>query len=133
MALQSRALPGSPLLKRMGILGVVNEMDFPASFIELIGTSQLPVLADFWAEWCGPCRTISPSIQRLAREFSGRLLTVKVNIDRKPDIAEKFEVQSIPTIMLFWQGTPRMRLTGAYPYEVIKKNIEESWPKGMDA
>jgi thioredoxin 1 len=109
-------------------LGVVGKMDLPASFIDLIGISELPVLADFWAEWCGPCRTVSPSIQRLAREFSGRLLTVKVNIDRKPDIAEKFEVQSIPTIMLFWQGTPLMRLTGAYPYDIIKKNIVDSWP-----
>src|SRR4030043_507684 len=65
----------------------------PASFIELIAESELPILVDFWAEWCGPCRTVSPSIGRLAHEFSGRLLAVKVNVDRKPAIAEKFEVQ----------------------------------------
>ena len=108
-------------------------MELPQSFIELIEISALPVLADFWAEWCGPCRAISPSIVRLAREFSGRLLIVKVNIDRKPEIAERFDVQSIPTVMLFWKGAPRMRLTGAHPYEVIKKHIEENWPQGMDA
>jgi thioredoxin 1 len=101
----------------------------PASFTELITESELPILVDFWAEWCGPCRTVSPSIGRLAHEFSGRLLTVKVNVDRKPDIAEKYEIQSIPTIILFWQGLTRMRLTGAYPYETIRQKIEENWPK----
>jgi thioredoxin-like negative regulator of GroEL len=67
-------------------------------------------------------------IQRLALEYSGRLLTVKVNVDRRPNIAETFQVQSIPTIMLFWKGEPRMRLTGAYPYETLNQGIRENWP-----
>jgi thioredoxin 1 len=102
----------------------------PASFFELVRTSQVPVLVDFWAEWCGPCRIVSPTIERVARENHGRILTVKVNVDRKPQIAQAFEIQGIPTIMLFWRGEPRMRLTGAYPYEAILQNIQENWPHG---
>ena len=105
----------------------------PASFFELVRTSPLPVLVDFWAEWCGPCRLVSPSIERLARELSGRVLTVKVNVDKKPLVAQAYAVQGIPTIMLFWKGEPRMRLTGAYPYDAIRKNIEENWPRAADS
>jgi thioredoxin 1 len=101
----------------------------PPSFFELIRTSDIPVLVDFWAEWCGPCRMVSPAIERLAHEFSGKILTVKVNVDKRPHIAETFQVQSIPTVMLFWKGESRMLLTGAYPYEAIKRNILENWPK----
>jgi thioredoxin-like negative regulator of GroEL len=72
---------------------------------------------------------VSPAIERVARDYSGRLLTVKVNVDRRPKVAEAFQVQGIPTIMLFWKGEPRMRLIGAYPYEEIRRNIEENWPR----
>jgi thioredoxin 1 len=105
----------------------------PKSFLELIRVSDVPILVDFWAEWCGPCRVVSPAIQRIARECTGRLLTVKVNVDRKPDVAQAFEVQGIPTIMLFWKGESRMRLTGAYPYESILQNILENWPRDAGA
>jgi thioredoxin 1 len=101
----------------------------PGSFFELVRLSQLPILVDFWAEWCGPCRTVSPAIERLAREYAGRILTVKVNVDRKPAVAQAYEIQGIPTIMLFWRGEPRMRLTGAYPYEAIVQNLLENWPE----
>ncbi len=102
----------------------------PGSFFELVRVCDMPVLVDFWAEWCGPCRIVSPSIERLAHENAGRFLTVKVNVDRKPDVAQTYEVQGIPTIMLFWKGKARMKLTGAYPYEIILQNIQESWPEG---
>jgi len=109
-------------------MNVQRAAGLPASFFELVRVSDMPVLVDFWAEWCGPCRTVSPAIERLAREYSGRILTVKVNVDKKPDVAQAYEVQGIPTIMLFWKGEPRMRLTGAYPYEAIRQNIAENWP-----
>ncbi len=110
-----------------------NHGQLPASFFDLVRTSEKPVLVDFWAEWCGPCRLVSPAIERLAVEYSGLLLTVKVNVDRRPLIAQAFQVQGIPTIMLFWKGEPRMRLTGAYPYEAIKKNLQENWPRDAEA
>jgi len=115
--------------------GVANRMretpagQLPGSFFELVRVSDMPVLVDFWAEWCGPCRIITPSIERLAREWTGRVLTVKVNVDRKPDVAQAYEVQGIPTVMLFWKGEPCMRLTGAYPYEALLRSIRENWPR----
>jgi thioredoxin len=109
-------------------MNVTHTNGLPGSFFELVRVSDMPVLVDFWAEWCGPCRTVSPAIERLAKEYSGRILTVKVNVDRKPHVAQAYEVQGIPTIMLFWKGEPRMRLTGAYPYEAIRQNITENWP-----
>jgi thioredoxin len=117
------------------MVSIFNEMNgdqagqLPGSFVELIRVSDVPILVDFWAEWCGPCRTVSPSIERLAREYTGRLLTVKVNVDRRPRVAQAYDVQGIPTIMLFWKGESRMRLTGAYPYEAILQNIRENWPR----
>jgi thioredoxin 1 len=100
----------------------------PGSFFDLVRISEMPVLVDFWAEWCGPCRTVSPAIERLAREYAGRVLTVKVNVDRRPNVAQAYDVQGIPTIMLFWRGEELMRLTGAYPYEAILQTIRQSWP-----
>jgi thioredoxin len=102
----------------------------PTSFFELVRTSQRPVLVDFWAEWCAPCRMVSPSIERLAREYSGKILTVKVNVDSRPKIAETYQIESIPTIMLFWRGEAQMRLTGTFPYDSIRKGLIENWPKG---
>jgi thioredoxin 1 len=101
----------------------------PKSFSELVETSDKPVLVDFWAEWCGPCRMVSPAIARVARAYSGRLLTVKVNVDEKRAVAERYQIQAIPTIMLFHKGRTLMRLQGAQPYENILRSIEDAWPR----
>ena len=100
----------------------------PTSFDALIANSKIPVLVDFWAEWCGPCRQVGPIIGQIAREYTDRLITVKVNIDRKQQIALHYQIESIPTIMLFYNSTIIMRLLGAMPYAEIKKQIDANWP-----
>lgn len=100
--------------------------DLPKSFNDLIQQSDLPVLVDFWAEWCGPCKMVSPIIKQVASEFKGRLLTVEVNVDQKPHIASQYQIQGIPTIMMFYKGKILMRLTGALPYKTLKAEIQKN-------
>ena len=104
----------------------MSDSALPKSFEALIQRSELPVLVDFWAAWCGPCEMVSPAIQKIASEFKGRILTVKVNIDKKQHIAAKYAVTGIPTIMLFHKGNSLFRLTGAHPYEKIRSEIEKA-------
>lgn len=98
--------------------------NLPKSFNDLIRDSDLPVLVDFWAEWCSPCHALAPVIEQLAREYKGRLHVVKVNIDEKPHVARQFQVQSIPTVMLFHHGAALMREVGAQPYGNLKQRID---------
>jgi thioredoxin len=95
----------------------------PKSFFDLIQQSDLPVLVDFWAPWCGPCRMVSPAIERLAKELKGKVRVVKVNVDEKPHVANHYQIQSIPTIMMFFKGQILLRLTGAYPYAHIRREV----------
>ena len=106
----------------------MTEKELPKSFEELILSSELPVLVDFWAEWCGPCRMVSPAIEKIAKELKGRCITVKVNVDKKPHVANTYQVSSIPTIMLIHNGTTLMRLSGALPYENLKTEILKNLP-----
>jgi thioredoxin 1 len=103
----------------------MEKQSLPRSFEELIRQSDLPVLADFWAEWCGACRAVSPAVERIASDLKGRLITVKVNVDRQNRLAASHRVESIPTIILFHRGKTLMRLTGAHPYETLKAEIEK--------
>ena len=95
----------------------------PKSFEQLIRESEKPVLVDFWAEWCGPCKTVSPVVEKIASEFKGKLITVKVNVDHKQHIAGQYQITGIPTIILFKNGQIVMRKTGALPYEALKAEI----------
>ncbi len=106
----------------------MGDTNLPKSFFDLVQQSEKPVLVDFWAEWCGPCRMVSPTVQRIASEMKDRLLTVKVNVDKKQHVAGHFQVTSIPTIMLFYKGEVLMRLAGAYPYDSLKQEIEKALP-----
>ena len=101
---------------------------YPKSFDELIVESKIPVLVDFWAEWCGACKMLQPVIERVAHDLKGRIVTIKVNTDRKPNLATRYQVTGIPTLILFYQGEIRMRLSGAVPYEVLKAEIEKHLP-----
>ncbi len=85
------------------------------TFEELLHQSDKPVFVDFWAGWCAPCNSIAPSVKRLAEEFSGKLTVVKINVDKQPELAAKYQVQGIPALMLFNNGRIVWRGTGALP------------------
>ena len=84
-----------------------------ATFDETVKGSDVPVLVDFWAEWCGPCKMIAPILDEIATEHGERLRIVKLNVDDNPDTARKFDVMSIPTLIVFADGEVRKRLVGA--------------------
>jgi thioredoxin 1 len=86
-----------------------------ATFDEEVKASDVPVLVDFWAEWCGPCKMISPVLEEIAMEQAGKLRVGKVNVDDNLGVASRFEVQSIPTLILFKDGEPQVRVIGAKP------------------
>jgi thioredoxin 1 len=84
-----------------------------ATFDEVIGSRAEPVLVDFWAEWCGPCKMVAPILEQLAAEHTGRLAVAKLNIDENLATARRFEVLSIPTLILFANGEEVLRIVGA--------------------
>ena len=83
------------------------------TFDEVIGASDAPVLVDFWAEWCGPCKMIAPILEEIAGEHAGKVQIAKVNVDDNPDLAMRFDVMSIPTLILFKDGEAKKRMIGA--------------------
>ena len=85
------------------------------TFDEEINGSSTPILVDFWAEWCGPCKMIAPILDEIASEQKGKLTVAKLNVDDAPAIARRFQVMSIPTMILFNDGEPAKRVVGAKP------------------
>jgi thioredoxin 2 len=91
------------------------EVESAAAFDALIAQASIPVVVDFWAPWCGPCRAMAPEIEKVARNVAGDALVVKVNTDAVPELGERFRIRSIPTIAVFRDGREVTRAAGARP------------------
>ncbi len=99
-----------------------NSQNFEAEVLQ----SDQPVLVDFWATWCGPCRMLAPTLELLASRYEGRVKVGKVNVDEHPDLAARYEISSIPAVLLFQNGTVKERLIGFRPIEHFETVLDES-------
>ena len=102
------------------------EIDEEIAFESLIGNSKLPVLVDFWAEWCGPCKMMVPEIKRVAVSNAERFVVAKVNTEGLPALAQRFKINAIPTLVVFSRGVELARSEGALPSVQIQRFVEQT-------
>lgn len=98
----------------------VTDSSFDADVIK----SETPVLVDFWAVWCGPCRMVAPVVEELATEYDGKVRFAKLNVDENPVVAQQYEVRAIPTLLLFKGGRIVDQIVGAVPKRAIKSKLD---------
>ncbi len=99
----------------------VNDNEFQTQVL----SSDQPVLVDFWAEWCGPCRMIAPAVEAVGEQFSGKAKVVKMNVDENIDTPQRYGIKGIPTLILFKGGQEQERIVGAVSREAIAKLVEK--------
>jgi thioredoxin 1 len=100
----------------------VNETDFDSTVLQ----SEVPVFVDFYADWCGPCNMIAPTIEALSEEYEGKVKFVKINVDNNQQLSMKYDIMSIPTAMLFENGAVKDSLVGAYPASAYRQRIDNA-------
>ena len=96
-----------------------------ANFDQEVVQSELPVLVDFWAIWCGPCKMVEPSVEALAKEYEGKLKVVKMDVDKNPAVPTRYGIRSIPTLLLFKNGEVVDQIIGAVPKRMIEERIKK--------
>jgi thioredoxin 1 len=95
------------------------------SFSDLIKASQIPVLVDFYADWCGPCKTLSPIVQQVSSALHGRVKVIKVNVDKNQSAAMKYQIRGVPTLILFKEGNVLWRQSGVMQKNALQRTIEQ--------
>lgn len=96
-----------------------------ADFQELVLNSELPVLVDFWAPWCGPCRMVAPVVAEIAEKYDGKVTVFKLNTDENPQIASQYGIRSIPTLIIFKGGEKKETVVGAVPKSTLAEHLEK--------
>jgi len=104
---------------------ILTEDNFQKEVLE----SDIPVMVDFWAEWCAPCLMIAPTIEEISQEYSGRLKVGKLNVDENQNLAAKYGIRGIPTLLIFKEGEVIEQIVGALPKEALKSKIENTLTK----
>ena len=94
------------------------------NFAQVVLDSERPVLVDFWAQWCGPCRALAPIVEAVAEQYAGSAQVVKLNVDDNPSVVEKYRIQAIPTLIVFRDGEETQRILGAVSREEITRAID---------